>query len=129
MMRFVEGTRLHFTQETAQLLRTRLGAAAAVLSVVLACALGFSFLEPNTPLVALRGLILVMVAGSWAVLQLRYPFSLVQLRGFELCVFGAVVLQVALMMYARIAAEGAAGQPWPPWLPSMATWAPGACCC
>jgi len=109
MMRFVEGTRPQFTQETAQLLRTRLSAAAAVLSVVLACALGASVFEQNTPLVGLRALILAVVAGSWAVLHLRYPFTLVQLRGFELSIFGAVVLQVALMMYARLAADGGAG--------------------
>ena len=109
MMRFVEGTRPHFTHETAQLLRGRLSAAAAVLSVVLAAALVANAFQPNTPLMQFRVLILLVVAGAWVALQIRYPYTLILLRGFEMCIFGAVVLQVALMMYARIAADAASG--------------------
>lgn len=109
MMKFVEGTRPHFTHETGQLLRGRLSAAAAVLSVLLLIGLGMSYFEPNTPLLGMRVLILVVVGGAWLLLRIPYSFSLVQLRGFELAIFGAVVLQVALMMHARIAMDSAAG--------------------
>lgn len=109
MIEFLEGTRPHFTEETGQLLRARLKAAALVLSVILACGVVANFFAEGDPLIGLRVLILIGMVGSYGALRSGRPLSLVALRGFELGMFGAVILQIVLMMYARIAEAAAAG--------------------
>jgi len=101
---FVEGTRPGFSEETAGLLRSRLKAAALVLSVVLAVAFVGNLFSGDVPLVVVRAAILLAFVGSFFALQSSRVFSLVQLRWFEAGLFGAVVAQLSLMMWARLAA-------------------------
>jgi serine/threonine-protein kinase len=103
---FVQGSQPQFAHETARLVRTRLTAAALVLFVVSAFALVTNL---AAPLILLRVLILVVLAASCGVLASRRPLALVQLRGIELGVFAAVVLQMLLMLHARFAAAAADG--------------------
>jgi serine/threonine-protein kinase len=108
-MRFVQSTQPHFSDETASLLRSRLKAAALVLCILLALALAASVLAHDAPLVGVRILILLAVAGAFAALRSDKPFSLVQLRWFEMAVFGAVVGQLTLMMWTRMESFAEAG--------------------
>lgn len=100
---FVAGDRPHFSEETATLLRSRLSAAALVIAVVLGAAFVGNLFEGITTLWWLRGLILIVVIGSAALLRNRPSLSLSQLRTLELIVFGSVVVQLSIMLLTRLA--------------------------
>ncbi|MCL4193055.1 MAG: serine/threonine protein kinase, partial [Thermoguttaceae bacterium] len=108
-MRFVDATQPHFSDETAGLLRTRLQSAALVLCVVLALTFAASIFSQGAPMIGVRLLIVLALAGAFVALQSRHRYSLLQLRGFEILVFGAVVAQLLLMMWTRMAAFGETG--------------------
>ncbi len=108
-MRFVDATQPRFSDEIAGLLRTRLQSAALVLGAVLALTLAASIFSEAVPLIGVRLLIVLGLAGAFVALQGRPRYSLLQLRGFEILVFGAVVAQLLLMMWTRMAAFGETG--------------------
>ena len=103
-MGFVEGTRPRFSQETAGLLRHRLKAAALVLSIVMAVAFVGNLFSAYAPLVVVRALILFTFIAGFVALQGDRELSLTQLRWFEAGLFGAVVIQMLLMMWTRLVA-------------------------
>jgi eukaryotic-like serine/threonine-protein kinase len=106
-MGFVEGTQPRFSQETAKLLRHRLTASALVLSIILAVAFVGNLFSAYAPLIVVRVLIMFAFIGGFVVLQGKRDLSLTQLRWFEAGMFGAIVVQVLLMMWTRLAAFAA----------------------
>jgi eukaryotic-like serine/threonine-protein kinase len=108
-MAFVAGPRPQFADETAALLRTRLQAAALVLSILLAAAFIGNLFSDYAPLTLVRVMILAGFVGSYFVLRGPRPFSLLQLRYFEAGLFTALVVQVLLMMGTRLVAFAHAG--------------------
>jgi hypothetical protein len=100
---FVAGSRPHFADETATLLRDRLTAAALVVVVVLAAAFVGNLIGGITTLWWLRAIVLLVTFGCFVVLRSDSPLSLSQLRVFELLVFGSVVVQLSIMLATRMA--------------------------
>jgi serine/threonine-protein kinase len=101
-MGFVEGTRPHFTQETAGLLRRRLQAAALILSILLGVTFIGNLFSGYAPLILLRVAIVLFFIVIFFLLQNVRDFSLTQLRWVEAGLFGAVLVQYALMMWTRM---------------------------
>ncbi len=101
-MGFVEGTRPHFTQETAGLLRRRLQAVALILAILLGVAFIGNLFSEYAPLTLLRVAIVLLFVGIFILLQSAREFSLAQLRWVEAGLFGAVLVQYALMMWTRM---------------------------
>jgi eukaryotic-like serine/threonine-protein kinase len=97
-----QGERRRFSDETASLLRHRLRAAAIDLIVVLGLAFLGNSLAGNTNWIALRATILIGIIVSYCVLRSSRSLSLRSLRGIEIGLFGAVAVQLGLMMVARI---------------------------
>lgn len=108
-MGFVEGGRPHFSDETATLLRSRLQAATLVLSILLALAFVGNLFSPYAPLVGVRGLIVALFIASHFALRSGRAFSPAQLRWFEGGLFGALAVQMLLMMGTRLIAFAKAG--------------------
>jgi serine/threonine-protein kinase len=104
---FVVGSGPRFADETADLLRARLTAAAWVLSIVLALAFAGN-LFVGAPLPWLRAAILLAPVGSLALLRSHRSLKLRQLRAVEAIMFGAVIAQLSLMMMTQIARFAAA---------------------
>jgi len=100
---FIAGDRPKFADETANILRSRLTAAALALAVILAAAFVGNFVSGITSLWWLRAFVLCVLIVCFLVLRSARPLSLSQLRIVELVVFGLVVIQVSLMLAARIA--------------------------
>jgi eukaryotic-like serine/threonine-protein kinase len=107
---FVEGTRPHFSDETASLLRSRLQAATFVLSVILALTFVRSLFFPHIPLVGLRAAILAGFVASFFALRSRREFSLLGLQCFEAGLFGVLAVQLLLMMHCELLNFSEAGQ-------------------
>ena len=108
---FVAGKGPRFSEETAGVLHVRLQAATLAHLVTLAAAFVGARIVGNDPLWELRAAILLLLLGCIALLRrLRSP-SLFQLRILELVVFGAVVVQLSLMMVTKIAVFAAANDP------------------
>jgi len=107
---FVEGTRPHFSDETATLLRSRLQAAAFVLSVILVLTFVRSLFFPNVPLVGLRAAILAGFVASFFALRSRRGFSLFELQSFEAGLFGILAVQLLLMMHSELVSFAEAGE-------------------
>jgi eukaryotic-like serine/threonine-protein kinase len=101
---FVEGTRPRFSGETAGLLRGRLTAVAFILSIVLALAFVGNLFAAYAPLIGIRAVILGAFIGGFVILRSQRSLSLVQLRWFEATLFGALLVQLLLMMGTRIVA-------------------------
>jgi len=101
-MGFVEGTRPQFAHETAGLLRSRLQAASLILSIVLSLGFVSNLFAEYAPLIGLRAIILAAFIGGFVTLRSPRAFSLLQLRCFEAGLFGAIVVQLLLMMGARL---------------------------
>lgn len=106
---FVAGSRPKFADETADLLRRRLRAAALVLTVVFVAAFAGNVIGGTFTFWWLRMAILLVLASSWIVLRTQRALSLAHLRFIEVVVFGVVVLQVALMMHALLGQFAAKG--------------------
>jgi len=106
---FVEGTRPRFTDETAGLLRSRLTAAALVLSILLAVTFVGNLFSEYAPLLGFRIINLVAFVGSFFVLRSSRPFSLAQLRGFEAVLFGLLLVRMLMMMGERLVFFARAG--------------------
>ena len=107
---FVEGTRPRFADETAGLLRTRLQAAALVVSILLFLAFAANLLAEDVPLLGGRALVLAAWIASFFALRSRREFSPVQLRCFEVGLFGALAVQILWMFYARMVEFARAGE-------------------
>ncbi len=105
----VQGDRPQFADETARLLQNRLTAATLVLAVIMALAFVSSFFATYSPLPVLRAAILAAVVASHLYLWTRPGLVLAQLRYWELGLFGAVCVQVLLMMSARLLEFSRAG--------------------
>ncbi|MCR4414540.1 MAG: protein kinase [Thermoguttaceae bacterium] len=108
-MGFVKGTRPQFADETAALLRGRLQAATLVLSILLAMVFAGNLFSEYAPLAGIRALILAVFVGCHLVLRRSRRFSLTQLRWFEAGVFGALLVQLLLMMGTRLVAYAKVG--------------------
>jgi len=108
-MGFVEGSIPHFSHETAGLLRSRLQAASLVLSIVLVLAFIGNLFSEYAPLVGVRAAIVAVFIGGFLALRSARAYSLVQLRCFEGVLFGALVVQLLLMMAVRLTAFAKAG--------------------
>ena len=91
-----------FADETAVLLHRRLTAVATVLAVVFAAAFVGNWFAGNAPAVGVRVLILIALVVSVSVLRSRISLTLLQLRVFELSIFGAIATQVLLTMCLRL---------------------------
>ena len=101
-MGFVEGTRPHFTQETAGLLRQRLQAVALILSILLGVTFIGNLFSGYAPWILLRVAIVLVFIVIFFLLQTARDFSLTGLRWVEAGLFGAVIVQYALMMWTRM---------------------------
>jgi serine/threonine-protein kinase len=99
---FVAGDRLHFSDETAALLRRRLSAAVLVLVLALSAVFVGNLFSGSFTLWWLRGVVLLITVGSGVVLRARASLSLFQLRTLELIVFGSVVTQLSLTQVTRL---------------------------
>ena len=99
----VAGRRPKFAEETAQLLRQRLTAAAIVITVVLAVAFLGSLINGILAFWWLRALVLAILLGCTAALRSVRQLSLSHLRIMELAVFGVVIIQVTTMLMTRLA--------------------------
>lgn len=106
---FIAGSRPRFADETAELLRTRLRAAALALTVILAIAFVGNLISGTFSLWWLRAMILGVLASCWMVLRGQRSLSLAYLRIIEVVVFGVVVVQVAFMMHAVLGQFAAKG--------------------
>lgn len=106
---FVEGPRPRFADETRQLLYRRLRAAATATAALLAIAFAGNLIAASSELLWLRATILAVVAACAFALKRRPDFTTGQLRVFEVTVFGAILLQLAVMMVTRLGAAGADG--------------------
>jgi hypothetical protein len=106
---FVTGSRPHFSHEIGQLLRGRLKAATLALVLLTGCAFVKNLLIPSVPLIGLRGVVVVVLVGSYLALRGPRPLSVFALRGIEACVFSTVLLQMLLMMYLRLVEATTAG--------------------
>jgi serine/threonine-protein kinase len=106
---FVEGDRPRFADETADLLRRRLSAAALILTIVLAAAFVGGLWIPGAALSTLRAMIVVAMAAAFVLLRSRKPLSLGQLRCAEAAIFGAVAAQLVAMIAARLPEFAEAG--------------------
>jgi len=106
---FVQGTRPRFGDETRDLLRSRLIAAAGLVSVVSAFAFVGNILTGGGELWWLRAAILAVLTFCYFVLKRNSALSAKQLRYFELVVFGVILLQVNLMMVTRLSSYAAKG--------------------
>lgn len=108
-MRFVEGQRPEFAEETAALLRSRLRASALVLSIILTVAFVGNCFAEYAPLVGVRALILAAFVASYFLLRGARRLTLGQLRMLEAVSFGGVIGQLLLMMGTRFVAFARAG--------------------
>ena len=100
---FFAGKRDGFSAETATLLRSRLVAALTVMIVVLALAFTTSVTAGSTTLWGLRLTVIALFAGCLWLLRSPRSFSFGQLRVFESVVFGAVLMQLSMVQWARFA--------------------------
>ena len=98
----VKGGRPQFADETARLLQDRLMASSLVLAAIMAVAFVFNLFAAYSPLPLLRAAILAVVVASYLLLRARPGLPLGQLRYVELGVFGAVCVQLLLMMGSRL---------------------------
>lgn len=100
---------IHLSDQTHDLLRNRLRAAAVVLSVMMGFAFLRSLLQSEAQNASYRIASLFVVAGCCAVLFSAIRLSLRQLRIIEMVVFGAVGLQAIVMISAQILRFAASG--------------------
>ncbi len=102
----VEGSRPRLAVETQALLRSRLRAAATLLSVSFALFFGRAFfladVDADGIVVAFLGLVLVVLVASQALLSSRRPLSLRRLRVVELVIFGLVTAFFVTMQYRHL---------------------------
>lgn len=99
---FVAGNRPQFSDETATLLRGRLSAASLIMALVMGTAFLGNILQGTSTLWWLRGLVVLSLAGTVVFLRGSSTLSLRALRWVELFVFGAVLLQLSLMLWTRL---------------------------
>lgn len=95
------GRDLRFSDETLQLLRLRLKAAAIDLIIVLGIGYVGNAIGGNHHWLVLRTLILSGMIGCYVWLRSQKEIGIRNLRGMELFIFGGVALQMSLMMYSR----------------------------
>ena len=95
---FVAGARPKFAEETAGLLRSRLKAATLVLSIALAVAFARNLYLGGVPLILFRAVIFAVIAGVCVLLSINVPLSLKRLRLVEAVCFGAIGVQIVIMV-------------------------------
>lgn len=98
----IGGSRPHFSDETASLIRSRLRAAAIAITAALGAAFIGNFLGGVTTLWWLRGLVLLTTAGVAILVSKNVRLPLASLRKLELLLFGSVVVQFSFMLFVRI---------------------------
>jgi len=98
---FVEGAKPLLADETAAVLRQRLKAVVLVLSLALTTGFISSFFLPKTPYMVLRGVVVVVLVGSYLLLRSTRPMPLRRLQLVELLIFGGVAVQAVLVLTHR----------------------------
>lgn len=98
-----QGKQRRFSEETTELLRSRLRAAAIDLTVVLGLGFIGNSLAGNSQWLLLRSVVLASTIGTWLLLRSQRPVGRSTLRSLELLLFGGVAVQVGLMMYSLTA--------------------------
>jgi serine/threonine-protein kinase len=91
------GDRPRFSDETALLLRQRLGAVSLIASACLAVIFAVRLLDRDNPLFGLRAGVLAIQVVCAVLARSRWPLSLRPLRVMEAVVFGALALQTTLV--------------------------------
>lgn len=99
---FVAGERAQFSDETAALLRSRLTAAAILMSCVMSAAFVGNLVAGMQMLWFLRFLVLATLITSAVLLRSQRRLTLQQLRITELVLFGSVTLQLSMMLTIRL---------------------------
>jgi len=99
---FVDGRKPKFSDETAALLRSRITAAALLMSVILSLAFLGNLAIGQLSLWWLRFTILAVLVTSFALLRSSRRFSLASLRRFELLIFGVLAFQLMAMMVTEL---------------------------
>ena len=84
-------------------------AAAIASTVLLAVGIVGNLIVGSTDWVLLRSAILFALLGCTYVLRSHYELTIGQLRWFELAIFGAIFVQLILMMLTRMSGFAAAG--------------------
>ena len=96
-----QGQRKRFSDETGNLLRLRLKAAALNLMVVLGIGFVGNLLAHSHQWLVLRTIILLGITISYFLLRSQAALRMRSLRMIELLLFGGVAVQMSLMMYSR----------------------------
>jgi hypothetical protein len=91
-----------FSEETNQLLRSRLQYAALDIWVVLTISFVGNLFASNYEWLVLRTVVLISAMATYLILRGKRPFSHFSLRAFELVLFGGLTLQLGLMMTSRL---------------------------
>ncbi len=94
--------RVRFSAETDALLRTRLQYAALDIAIVLAISFVGNFLASSHEWLLLRSIVLGWVIAAYFLLKSGFRFDGFALRAFEIALFGAVAIQLSLMMNGRL---------------------------
>jgi serine/threonine-protein kinase len=110
-VQLVEAPTRTFADETAILLRSRLRVYSLVSLVVLGGYFALSLLVDPLPLLVLRALVLAVIGGCYASVRSPRTFSTERLRRIELTVLFAAVVQLVVMMTARMTHFAALGDP------------------
>ena len=108
-VRFVEGTRSVFGDETTRLLRSRLLAAVSLLASVMAFAAAVDFFQEDVGELGVRTAVLLALVGAVVLLRSRVVLTIGQLRWLELASFavaGTQTIVVAGSYLREFAVEG-----------------------
>lgn len=106
----LEGEIPRLQDETCELLRHRLRAAALLLTLVLAFAFTANLLTDRTQLVPFRLAVIAIMAGAFLVLRSKFALKLRGYRIIELVMFGAVGLQLVRMFWVYATEHAALGE-------------------
>jgi serine/threonine-protein kinase len=105
-VRFTEGTKSSLASEVAALLRTRLRATALVLAIGLALFLVRVLTLPDSLLVWLRVLVLILAAACFLRLHSKRTLTVSQLRSLELVLVGILGVQTTALQIAGMQTAG-----------------------
>jgi serine/threonine-protein kinase len=102
-MGFFVGDRPQFTDETAELLRRRLFAAATINVLVMGAAIFGIAVKKDIPVWWFQWLMLVIAVASALALWIKRELSAVQLRFLEAVVFGSALILMSIGLKIRLA--------------------------
>lgn len=97
-IRFVEGSKSGFGDETAALLRRRLQAAVSVIAGIMVFGVVVDSIQGDILWIGLRSLVLLLLIGAIVLIRSRTGLSIRQLRWLELGTFGVAGAQLLLVV-------------------------------